>query len=140
MIDAAGGMILPSRMGRRHGPLERLVESGWIGAATGCGHRHRDFGEAEGKPAQASAGMPGLYRQAKLLLHSDHMEKLEGIRDDFAKRKLESQKPITVGELVSAAVGFMIRHVDFNALKSGDDLDRHVTAHVCLARLRVSWH
>jgi hypothetical protein len=35
---AAGGDISPSRLGRGHGPLERLVELGRAGAATGCGH------------------------------------------------------------------------------------------------------
>jgi len=141
ILDAAGGMILPSRLGRRHGPLERLVESGRVGAATGCGcgHRHRDFDEGEGKPAPAATGAPGRYRQVKLLLHSDHIERLEGIRNDFARRKSESQQSLLVEGLVAAAVGFMLRHVDFSALQSADDLDRHVTASVCLARLRVSW-
>ena len=140
MLDAAGGVILPSRLGRRHGPLQRLVELGRVGASTGCGGGYRpwDRSEAEGKSAPAATGAPGPYRQVKLLLHNDHIERLEAIRDDFAKRKPESQRSLLVEELVSAAVGFMLRHVDFRALQCVADLDRHVTAHVCLARLRVS--
>ena len=137
MLDAAGRVTLPSRLRRHHGPLQRLVESGRVGAATGCGVGYRpwDCGEAEGKPAPAATGAPGQYRQVKLLLHSDHIERLEVIRNDFAKRKLESQQSLLVEELVSAAVGFMLRHVDFSTLQSADALDRHVTASVCLARL-----
>jgi hypothetical protein len=102
-------------------------------------HRPWDFGEAESKPAPAATGAPGQYRQVKLLLHSDHVEMLAAIRNDFAKRKSESQQSVLVEDLVGAAVGFMLRHVDFSALKSVNDLDRHVTAQVCLARLRVPW-
>ena len=140
MIDAAGGMILPPRLGGRHGPLEWLVESGRGGAATGCGGGYRpwDLGEDEGKPAPAATGAPGRYRQVKLLLHSDHIERLERIRNDFARRKEDSQQSLLIEELVAAAVGFMLRHVDFSSLQSAGDLDRHVTASVCLAHLRVS--
>ena len=78
-------------------------------------------------PATTSTG---LYRQEKLVLRSEQVESLETIRRDFNLRKPAFRKSITVGEFIDAAVGFMLRHAEFEALESTEDLDRHVASQV----------
>ncbi|MBI5239129.1 MAG: hypothetical protein HY926_01520 [Elusimicrobia bacterium] len=103
---------------RRDGPLEGLLRCG------ASPEPARMPEQAEFWPA--ASGPAGVYRQEKLLLRGDYLDGLERVRRDFGLRKAEFRKSLTIGELVDAAVGFMLRQVDFSTLESAEDLERHV--------------
>jgi hypothetical protein len=118
---------------RRDGPLEGLLR---------CGVRP----EAARSPEQgefwpAVSGPAGVYRQEKLLLRGDYLDGLERVRRDFALRKAEFRRSLTVGDLVDAAVGLMLRQVDFASLESAEDLERHVARQAlgCASCKEVGW-
>ncbi len=70
----------------------------------------------------------GLYRQEKLLMRSDCVEKLEIIKKAFLKRKADWQTPMALADIINASVAFVLRHVDFESLESVEDLDLHIAS------------
>jgi hypothetical protein len=95
-----------------------------------CGLRAAACGPAQEEFWPAAAGPSGLYRQEKLLLRGEYLEALEKIKGDFASRKPDFRKSVTLGQLVDAAIGLMLRQVDFASLESAEDLERHVVRQV----------
>lgn len=70
----------------------------------------------------------GLYRQEKLLMRADSVERLETIKKRFLKRKADWQAPMAMADFVNASVAFVLRHVDFDDLDSVEALDVHIAS------------
>jgi len=70
----------------------------------------------------------GLYRQEKLLLRSDHVDRIQAIKKEFLETKSHWQPSMTLADVVNASIAFVLRYVDFAELNSVEELDSYITS------------
>ena len=79
-------------------------------------------------PATRRESSTGLYRQEKVLLRSDHVDRIQAIKKDFLERKAHWQPSMALADVINASLAFILRYVDFAELESVEGLDSYITS------------